>query len=198
MMLLAALVVTTYFDGTESPLSEAGRWRKASNPWHHVQKKDGKAMPSAANQSYDDSYALLSGFPSDVKLRAVVVRSNNLDKSCAHEVELLMRMTDTGTSVKGYEVLLDWSGTVQIMRWNGAMGNFTPIGDGHLGREVATDDVFEAKIVGNRITAYMNGGVVAEATDSKYTTGQPGVGFFRRSCGSNSDLSLTSYKATGL
>ena len=41
----------------------------------------------------------------------------------------------------------------------------------------------------------MNGELVAEATDSAITSGNPGLGFFRRECGTNMDMTLTRYMA---
>ena len=45
------------------------------------------------------------------------------------------------------------------------------------GVRVKTGDVVKATIVGNVITAYLNGIAVGTATDSTYTTGNPGMGF---------------------
>jgi len=55
-----------------------------------------------------------------------------------------------------------------------------------------------AKIVGNVISTYVNGTLVATATDSTWSSGQPGIAFFRRTQGQSSDLGFTSYTAKSL
>ena len=61
-----------------------------------------------------------------------------------------------------------------------------------------SDTKWGAKIVGSTITCYINDVQIAQASDSTWTTGQPGIGFFRRLDGVNSDLAFSSYKATSL
>jgi hypothetical protein len=90
---------------------------------------------------------------------------------------------------------------VQIVRWNGPFANFSVLsgsGRGTLGRRLVTGDVIKGTVVGNTITAYINGVQIYRATDSMWTSGQPGIGFFKRTAGLNSDLAITSYTATSL
>jgi hypothetical protein len=43
---------------------------------------------------------------------------------------------------------------------------------------ITTGDVVKAAIVGNVITAFVNGVAVAQATDDTFSTGSPGFGFW--------------------
>ena len=45
---------------------------------------------------------------------------------------------------------------------------------------------------------YRSANIAEQATDSMWTSGQPGIGFFKRTAGLNSDLAITSYTATSL
>ena len=147
---------------------------------------------------YDDSYALLSGFGPDQTAEAVVVRSPNLVTGITHEVELLLRFSDDATTARGYECLFNYEGNLEIVRWNGPIGNFTPLpltgnGQGSLGRPLGTGDRIKATIVGNRIRSYINDVLMVEAIDSTYATGQPGISFFTRPGGNSEHFGLTSY-----
>ena len=51
-------------------------------------------------------------------------------------------------------------GGVQIVRWNGPFGNFSVLsgsGPHNLGRRLVSGDVIKATVIGNTITAYING-----------------------------------------
>lgn len=61
---------------------------------------------------------------------------------------------------------------------------------------MANGDVVKATIAGNVITAYINGAQVAQATDSTYAAGRPGMGFFLQgAAGPNRDYGFTSFTA---
>jgi hypothetical protein len=119
-----------------------------------------------------------------------------------HEIELLMRFSDDATGARGYECLFNYAGGVDIVRWNGLLGNFTPLtitgGAGGLGRDLVSGDVIKATIVGNVISTYINGVLRAQATDSTFATGQPGIGFFTRPAGvaDSANFGMTSYSAS--
>ena len=65
-----------------------------------------------------------------------------------------------------------------------------------MGRPLVTGDVIKATIVGNVISAYINGALLARATDSTFSSGQPGISFFIRPGGSPAMLGITSYAVT--
>ena len=104
------------------------------------------------------------------------------------------------SGARGYECLFAFFGGVQIVRWNGTQGNYTVLrsttGSEHLGRGLASGDVVKANITGNVISVYVNGVLLARATDSAYATGQPGIGFFTRPGGNSAHLALSKFTAT--
>jgi hypothetical protein len=187
---------STNFDLTENPASEGGAWRRAANNFTNVRSSGGLAFgTNGVTDTYDDSYALLSGFAPNQSIEGVVQRSSSLNANVTHEVEMLLRFSDSTSGARGYECLFAFYGGVQIVRWNGTQGNYTVLqstaGPGNLGRGLATGDVVKATISGNLISLYINGVLMARATDSAFTTGQPGIGFFTRPGGNSAHLALT-------
>jgi hypothetical protein len=189
---------STVFSGVEDPLSEGGAWSNNGLDWARVVKTPGMAAGTQlGNNGYDDSYATLSGFPPNQSARAVVQILNGIDQSCTHEVELHLRWSDAPNLARGYEVLLGLGSYVGIVRWNGPIGDFTELAFAWL-PPTKDGDIFEATAIGNVITGYLNGVQVVQATDSIFSAGNPGIGFFRRNCGTNLDFTFRSFKARGL
>jgi len=191
---------STSFNATESPISEGGAWHRANNTlWTDVDTANGIAFgTNGARDTYDDSYALLSGFGPDQTATAVISRSAALNTSIDHEVELLLRFTDSATTAQGYECLVNFFGGVQIVRWNGALGDFTVLpttGPNSVGN-IVSGDVFKATIVGSTISVFVNDTLIAQAADSTYASGQPGIGFFTRPMGNSANFGITSYSVT--
>jgi chitodextrinase len=188
---------STNFDLTEFPISEGGRWRRASNQWTSVRTSGGNAYgTNGPADTYDDSYALLSGFGPNQTAEAVVYRSSSLNTAVTHEVELMLRGSDDSNNARGYEVLFAYYGGVQIVRWNGPMGNYTVLpvsGPGSIGRNFVTGDVIKASIIGSTISVYVNGQLIGQTSDSTFATGQPGISFFTRPGGNSAHFALTSY-----
>jgi hypothetical protein len=184
---------STTFDLIEYPISEGGAWNNTGQLWTKVQTDQGMAFgTNGSTNSYDDSYAYLSGFGPDQPAEAVVYVSSKLTGS-PHEVEMLLRWDDSAQSARGYECLFNFEGGVEIVRWNGLFGDFTvppSKGPGTIGRRLVTGDTVKGRIIGNDIALYINGVPVYTATDSTWTAGQPGIGFFKRIIGLNSDLQL--------
>ncbi len=194
---------STDFPLTENPISEGGVWRRANNNWTNVRTTNGVAHgTNGITNTYDDSYALLSGFGPNQQAEATVYRSPNLVEGITHEVELLLRFADNDNMARGYECLFNYTGGVQLVRCDGEQGNFTMLpvlsGPETLGRDLVTGDVVKATIVGNMIRMYINDVLMIEAVDSTYATGQPGISFFTRPGGDSANFGLTTYKASEL
>ena len=190
----AAKTYTTNFAGLENPLSEGGVWSNVGLDWTNVQKVNGLACGTLdGTGGYNDSYAHLSGFPADHTASAVVRVASGLTDT--HEVELLMRWADSARSARGYECNMNYQGGCQIVRWNGTIGDFTVLG-GANAPGVSTGDVFKASVVGNVITVWLNNTQIVQVTDGTFTSGNPGIGFYRRTSGANTDYGFTSFTAT--
>ena len=193
-----AVQYRTSFDRDENPITEDGRWRRARNGWSNVRTTGGSAFGTNGRaNTYDDSYALLSGFGADQQAEGVIERSDELARDITHEVELLLRFSDGPGKARGYECLFAYFGGVQIVRWNGAFGDYTvlPIRAGklRLDRELRSGDRIKASITGNVIELYINDELMAQTEDSTFVSGQPGIAFFTRPGGNSAHLALSSY-----
>jgi hypothetical protein len=130
------------------------------------------------------------------------VYSVNQTDNVFEEVELRLRSSLSAHQSTGYEINFRCSKTpnayTQIVRWNGALGDFTPLsshGGGQYG--VANGDVVKATVIGNLITVYLNGTQVNQARDDTYTNGSPGMGFhLRGTSGVTVDYGFTSFRAS--
>ena len=99
-----------------------------------------------------------------------------VNPSFVQQIQIRLRSTITPNSSTGYEVI----GGTPIVRWNGAPGNYTVLPGEGLYATLHDGDIFEAQMVGNVITVYVNGVKVNRAVDNTFTNGSPGIGFFTR------------------
>lgn len=196
----------TSFTINESPISEGGKWingKAEGLDWSDVAVSSGLAHGTESGTSgYDDSTALLSGTWGSDQWAEATVHSVNQTDDVYEEVELRLRSTLSAHEAKGYEINFRCSKTdkayAQIVRWNGGLGKFTYLNAKEgANYGVTNGDVVKASIVGDVITAYINGVEVLRATDSTYTNGSPGIGFFLQGSGvSNNDFGFTSFTAS--
>jgi len=171
---------TTNFTLRANPISENGRWLNGKADgldWRNVRTTPGLAFLTRPNvNDYRDSTALLTGTWGADQYVGTVVRILSPDTNFAMEMEIRLRSSLSAHRSTGYEVL----GGSQIVRWNGPLGDFTILQDEGPYGTLHDGDVFEASMVGNVITVYINGRQVNRAVDSTFTTGNPGMGFFSR------------------
>lgn len=197
---------STRFAGTENAISEGGKWingKITGLDWANVATSHGLAFGTeSGTTNYDDATALLRGtWGSDQMVQATVHTVNQSD-NVYEEVELRLRSSITAHRSTGYEINFRCSKTgnaySQIVRWNGPLGSFTYL-SGKSGARygVADGDVVKATIVGNVITVYLNGVQINQATDSTFSTGNPGIGFYLQGAsGINKDYGFTSFMAS--
>jgi hypothetical protein len=202
---------TTHFPRAESPLSEGGKWtngQKDGLDWADVRTTPGLAFGTEyggrrpAPQKYDDSTALLAGAWGPDQTAQATVHAVNQNDQIYEEVELRLRSAFSAHKGTGYEILFRSSKTAkaycEIVRWNGPLGSFTYL-DRAKGSQcgVANGDVVKATMVGNAITAYINGVQVLQATDDTFKSGDPGMGFYiDGATGVNAEYGFTSFMAT--
>jgi hypothetical protein len=188
---------STDFNGDEAPISEGGKWSNRGLDWTPVHKGNGIAYGTHAASGYDDSYAYLSGFGPDHSVEATIYKTGTTTKN--QEVELHLRWADSAHSARGYEVL--WEARNRygyIVRWNGALGDFKILAPVPFPRAPVTGDVLKAQIVGNVISVFLNGTLVKKITDSTWTSGNPGMGFFSEDATGDQNVlfAFTKYVAT--
>ena len=197
-------VYTTTFPLSENPISDGGNWisgQAVGLDWHDVSTTPGLAIGHQSGSSYTDGTALLTGAWGPTQTVEAVVHTVNPKESCYQEVEMRLRSNLTAHSCTGYEISFkatkSASAYLIIVRWNGPVGDFTYLKNSTGAQYgIADGDTVKATIVGNVITAYLNGVAVGTATDSTYTTGSPGMGFNLEtsdaSCvGTNGDYGFT-------
>jgi hypothetical protein len=204
-----AQMYTSGFDSAENPISEAGRWnsgRHVGLDWTDVRIIDGMACGTQSGIDsgitvYNDSYAFLTGFPADQTVQGIVTIKNP-SASCNQEVELLLRWNSSAHQSTGYECLarcLDSEESyMEIVRWNGALGDFTYLARLHSSAAGVKDgDTLKAYIKGNQITFCLNNVIKLQCNDNTYTDGNPGIGFFLYNCpGTNTNFGFTNFSAT--
>lgn len=199
---------TTYsitFHRVENPISENGNWLNGKADglnWSDVQSIVGLAYGTESGSGgYDDSTAILSGSWGPDQTVVATVHSVNQDESIFEEIELRLRSRIAPHQNSGYEVNFRCSTGagryIQIVRWNGRFGDFTYIKTA-VGPGIRDGDVVKAVIAGTVITVYVNGAQVLSATDSTYSSGNPGIGFFlqKGAAKRNRDFGFTKFMAT--
>jgi len=206
-VLHAAGTYSTNFPLTENPISEGSKWstgKAVGLDWADVVTKPGLAYGTQTGSGgYNDSLAILKGtWGADQSAWATVHSVNQVGGNVNEEVEILLRFAIGPHSARGYEInfrsLNSSESYTQIVRWNGPLGNFTLL-DARGGSTygIKEGDTVKATIVGNTITSYINGVAKLSVTDSTFSSGSPGMGFYLRGpSGVNTDYGFTSYTAT--
>ena len=201
---------STNFPLMENPISESGAWINGGVQgldWTSVRTMPGMAvgtMPGNAtgNSQYADSTAVLAGTwsPDQTAQATIFVNNASGESGVFEEVELHLRTTVTPHSISGYEINCSVSTNpdnfyLQILRWNGPLNSWTLL-DSRVAHAV-NGDVLGATIVGNTITAYLNGSAIFSVNDNTYTSGSPGIGFFLQGAtGVNANYGFTNFTAT--
>src|SRR5271166_4441866 len=206
--LALANTYTTNFPLLENPISEGGNWINGGDTgldWSNVQTVTGYAfgtMPgtSSGNAQYADSTALLAGSWGSDQSAQGVVYVNQAASSAYEEVEIRLRSSLSAHSCTGYEIDCSVSSLQQyvaIDRWDGALGSFTLLAVNYNVPQIITGDLITATISGGTITAYLNGVQVVQATDSTFSTGNPGIGFYLQGAsGLNPNYGFSSFIAS--
>jgi len=199
---------STTFSLSENPINEGGKWTNGKTvglDWNDVKTSSGNAYASVLSggaSRYNDSIAHLStsfaAYTPNQYAQGTVFRVAGYSSS--HEVELLLHFKITAHSARGYEVLWGATGYLAIVRWNGPLGNYTPLYDPGLPGigPPADGDVLRAEMTGNVIKVYKNGALVATTSDGTWTDGQPGMGFWPVDGATPQNLGWKSYTAGSL
>ena len=190
---------STNFDLTENPVSESSNWEHIGLDWTQVSSANGLAFGTqTGSNGFDDSYAILSGFSANQQASGVLHIDSSIATAPHHETEILLRFADGPHIARGYECNLAWNGAyATIVRWNGAKGDFATLKTVN-GLTVHNGDTFSASVVGTTITMFLNNTSIGSVSDATWTTGNPGIGFYRNSpTGAfDGDFAFTSFSAS--
>jgi hypothetical protein len=201
----AGAYYSTTFDLTENPLSESSVWKNGTvdgGSWGNTQTASGRAYGTIVNHNpnYDDSEAVLKGTWTADQWAQAHVFAQNQSVSGFQEVELRLRRTLSAGVSSGYEILFSCRTSnpyVQIVRWNGALNDFDVL-DAVTGPGLTTGSLIGATIDGSTITAWQDGAPLLQVTDSTFTSGNPGIGFWLtdQTTTQLTDCGLTDFEAS--
>lgn len=195
-------VYSTSFPATENPISQGGIWTNGSVFSQGAATKTnvqtaGKAygtMVSFDSTNFIDSIAVLSGFHADQQVLVTISNSGGFS-GFSLEVEILLHSDITSAHVFQYEVDCVYGGQgIDLVRWD--MTAASPNSFTKLRNLVSNETPFAN---GDQVLAFIKGTVitvqyklVASSTFStvftydtsgdsiKYTTGNPGIGFWNQ------------------
>jgi hypothetical protein len=214
---------STDFSLDEDPISEGGMWvnGKADGiDWTDVVTKGGVVYGAPSRMDvaekraeqgnleeddadpvgdYDDPTAVLSGEWGKNQHGKATVYSKNPTAEYFQEVQIRLRTVIEPNNCAGYEVffrcLKTDEGYAEIVRWNGAIGDWTSL-KRLVGPEygVKDGDLVEATIEGNVLKGFVNGVEVISVSDDVYESGAPGVGFNFGVGGTNADHGFSSFE----
>ncbi|MEO8637464.1 MAG: LamG-like jellyroll fold domain-containing protein [Candidatus Taylorbacteria bacterium] len=199
--------VTTFSGGAENPLSESGNWingKATGLDWTDMRMANGLVYGTQPpSGGYDDSTAILSGTWGPDQTVTAVVHTVNPTGSAVEELEIRLRSSISAHSNTGYELTYGLSPTgtqyYSIVRWNGALGNFTVLANlsAAQGAPFLTDNsTIKGTMIGNTITLYVNNVSILTTTDSTFASGAPGIGWLRAYGGADTDYGFRSVTAT--
>jgi len=192
----------TDFSSTENAISENHNWVNGGacgdpllcpgGNGSNIQTIQGHAFGTqsgAIPPPYTDSGALVTGnWGSDQFVQIVIWWDGSPETNSDYdEVEIRLRGTFGKNWSRTYNINCrvgtpSPNSYIQMGRANGPPDNFTPPFVELHGPSAACQngDVMTGTVVGNVITAYINGRKVIQATDSVISSGSPGFGFFHQ------------------
>jgi len=196
-------IYLTKFALNEFPISEGGIWiggHTVGLDWSDVGTISGHTYGAVIGPGYADPTVLLTGLWGPDQMARGTVFSTNQQDNPNQEVELRLRSNLSAHSCTGYEI--GWRVSpnrvayMGIARWNGKLGDFTPLVTRYGAKfGVSNGDVIEASAMGDVISAYKNGVLQARVEDHTFRTGSPGMGT-DWGPGTNTDFGLSQYMAT--
>src|SRR5262249_48686519 len=185
---------STNFPLTEAPINENGAWNNGATTgldWGDCLTSSGQVHGSGPlnvnAQLYADPTAILTEtWASNQMAQATLHINGDLGTTTGKEIELRLRSVVTPHLCRGYEFCIGIVPTttyLAIIRWNGALNDFSGVTQAWRGNAFNDGDVFQATAVGNVLTLYLNGVQILQGTDSTWTNGNPGVGFWNNTPG---------------
>lgn len=212
---------STNFPTAEEPISEKYNWVNGGDcgdsslcpgaTTSNIRTSSGIAFgtqPGDVPPPYTDSGALVAGnWGSDQYVQIVVYWDGNSGTALDYdEVEIRLRGTFAKNWSRTYNINCKVgppspNSYIQMGRANGPVEDFTPPLAELNGPEAACQngDVITGMVIGDVISAYINGKKVLQTEDSVITSGAPGFGFFHQGKhAGNSSFGITRFTASDL
>lgn len=196
---------TTSFSVTENPISQGSKWLNGADDganWLNFKTLSGVACAGANSSTtpppFNDSICQLKSsviaLPADHYVEAVVFRQVGYSPGNTHELGLFVRMSITNGVARGYEAYVNHSNNHTIVRWNGALNDFTSLAPAGTPTVPVTGDVYRMEAQGSTIRFLQNGTLVSSVTDSTWTNGQTGMQSYLIAGGTAENYGFTSFK----
>lgn len=198
-----AATFETLFDLSENPISEGGAWTQVATSWQDVRTTGGYATGAAYTENFDDNYARLTttAFSASNDNYEVVATVRKVSEGVANsEIEILLRVVDTASTVNAYEVLVNTGGSCELVRWNGTMGNFFEISStaGTISGWTGNGDKIKARVTGtnpvlvtvshapaSNPTSFTQLFQYSDTDPTRKQSGQPGIAFYQHAADNN-------------
>lgn len=188
----------TEFIDAGNPLSESGKWLNGladGLDWKDFQAIGGIACAGGTSSTspppFNDSVAQLKSsflsLPANHYIEGKVLKAAGYAPSGTHELGLFVRLTVTAHSITGYESYMNQAGNHEVVEWNGALNDFTPIASGNIHTpSVPVDgDIVRLEARDSTISFYQNGILCSQVTNPDFATGQTGLQSYMDSTGTN-------------
>lgn len=197
----------TAFPLTENPISEGGRWSNGlatGLDWKNVQTTPGLAFGTQNGEgAVDDSTAVV--LPPFGRAWARAQQAEATVYTTASEgfaeVELRLLTTIGAHSIQGYEIIFSVFNYTQIIKWDGPFNSYSTVANQSTAPLATGNKVRATVTAAGLITAYVDYGSgfvqVAQGIDTTYTSGNPGIGFYRFQ-GTNASFGLSAFSASDL
>lgn len=157
---------TTLFR-VENPMREQGMWLEGltdGTAWGNIRTTANLAFAAVA-QAVDSIAVMKTSFANDQFVEGTVSRAAGYNPGVVHQLELLIRFNITANNASGVCVRWAHNGTGSLVRFNGAVGNTTPITLSATAWGAPVDgDKLRAEAIGTALTIKKNGTVIATAT----------------------------------
>jgi hypothetical protein len=202
----------TNFPATENPLSQGGLWVRGLTEglsWNNPQTASNSCYGSTINAGgapsgppFDDNLAHLKPSlkisPLNHRVEQTLFIAGGYTPPVPHEVEILLRFDISANNARGYEVTFSlFEQMIHVVRWNGALNDFTDLVL-DIAQTFADNDVVGAQISGNTISVDVNGTVKGTVSDTTWSSGQPGLGYWARSGATLSSFGSRNFRALSL
>ncbi len=144
-----------------------------------------------ANPNYGDALAVVTGTWAPDQSASVTVGDLVAQPGGYEEFEVHLRTNPTTGA--GYEITWGYNNDyIAVATWN-AHGGYTNLNFTPTTTDIHPGDVLSASIIGNVISVFTNGALVATVTDNTFSSGNPGFGFNQ---GGTSEYDISSFSAS--